>query len=113
MAGKWKGYRNYDHFFEVSQLNDFLNEIGELPLVQGGRNFNYFNIPASLDIETSSFYKDEKKYATMYLWGLCINGSSIYGRTWAELEHVILWVIDFFNISKKNRMIIYVHNLGY
>ena len=113
MSGQWAGYKNYDHFFEVSQLKSFLNEIGKLPIVQGGRNFNYFNIPASLDIETSSFYKDEKKYATMYLWGLCINGSSIYGRTWAELEHVIAAVVVFFNISKKNRMIIFVHNLGY
>ena len=109
----WKGYKNFDHFFDASQLTDFLNEIKTPEVVKGGRSFNYFNIPASLDIETSSFYKNNKKYACMYLWGINIDGSSIYGRTWAQLEHVLYEIIIHFEISLKKRLIIYVHNLGY
>lgn len=109
----WQGYKNFDHYFEVSQLNDFLNEIKTPELVKAGRSHNYYNIPAGADIEVSSFYKDNKKYACMYLWGICIDGSSIYGRTWAELSHVLIKLKERFNIDCRNRLIVYVHNLGY
>lgn len=109
----WKGYKNFDHYYDVSQLTDFIKEIETPALVQASRSHNYYNIPAAVDIETSSFYKNNTKYATMYLWGICINGSSIYGRTWAELTHVLKVLVDAFGINRKNRLIVYVHNLGY
>lgn len=112
----WQGYKNFDHFFDTSQLADFLTEVSECEIfeVKGGKNFTYVNIPVAFDIEVSSFLDDnEEKMACMYLWGLNVNGSSIYGRTWNEFFNVLNHVCQFFQISLHRRLIIYVHNLGY
>lgn len=112
----WTGYKNFDHFFEASQLVDFFKEVSETELseVRGGRNYTYINCPCAFDIEVSSFLdKDGEKMACMYLWGLNLNGSSIYGRTWDEFFHVLNEIVEFLGISLSRRLIIYVHNLGY
>ena len=72
----------------------------------------YYNLPCSLDIETSSYIKDGEKYAIMYIWQMCIFGVCIYGRTYEQLQYT-------FDILKKlycedgERIIVYVHNLSY
>lgn len=112
-TGKWQGYKNYDHYYTWSKVLDFLNELNEPQIIPAGRSHGYFNIPSAYDIEVSSFYIDDKKYATMYLWAICVDGSSIYGRTWSDFEFVIKHLVDYLGVSLKNRLIIYVHNLGY
>ena len=79
----WEGYKNYDHYYDVSQLTDFLSEISSSEISVVGGRIKYFNIPASFDIETYSMYTDDgKKFAFMYIWQLGINGSVIIGREW-------------------------------
>lgn len=114
----WLGYTN-GKVYKFSQLALALNEILDSypeTVIKGTypKAIQYFNIPASFDIETSSFYVDEEtKAATMYIWQLGINGTIIYGRTWNEFKETIDEITKYFDLHSKRRMIIYVHNLGY
>ena len=117
---EWQGYNN-SNVYEASQLAEALKEAFEdrdIELVESNR-IEYFNIPASFDIETSSFIasKDENgepvKAATMYIWQLGLNGTVIYGRTWDEFDNVINELADYLELSSKRHLLIYVHNLGY
>ena len=115
-VSNWEGYKNYDHFFEVSQLtgiDDFFNEISKstIPLVKGKKE--YINVPCTLDIETSSTYVNGSKFATMYLWGFGFNGSCIIGRTWEELFNLISRLSASLGLSEKRILTIYIQNLGY
>lgn len=95
------------------------------------------NISASFDIETSSFYvnddgktsyeqpliknkkgdliPDESYYkgATMYMFGIGINGKVYIGRTWNEFVDAIHKIEKYYETSIYKRFIIYVHNLAY
>ena len=117
---EWQGYNN-SNVYEASQLAEALKEAFEdrdIELVESNK-IEYFNIPASFDIETSSFIasKDENgepvKAATMYIWQLGLNGTVIYGRTWDEFDNVINELVDYLELSSKRHLLIYVHNLGY
>jgi hypothetical protein len=110
---EWKGYKNYDHYFNASDYEDFIQELGELPIVTKSNNLSYYNIPASFDIETTSTYVKDAKFAFMYIWQLCINGSTIIGRKWEEFLLLLKILKERYNISQSKRMIIYVHNLGF
>ena len=120
MGGNWKGYTN-GKVYEASQLAIALQEAfkeSEVEIIQKGK-IQYFNIPASFDIETSSFMVNndltgsEMKAACMYIWQLGINGTVIYGRTWDEFIETLNVLVDYLNLSEKRRIIFYVHNLGY
>ena len=116
---EWQGYNS--NVYEASQLAEALKEAFEdrdIELVESNR-IEYFNVPASFDIETTSFIasKDENgepvKAATMYIWQLGLNGTVIYGRTWDEFDNVINELVDYLELSSKRHLLIYVHNLGY
>ena len=118
MSGEWKGYLN-GNVYKASQLATFIDEAFEdVELVTKGK-IQYFNIPASFDIETTSFKSknaetgEDMKCATMYIWQLGINGSVIYGRTWEEWGLVLGTLVDYLDLSLSRRLLIYVHNLGY
>lgn len=120
MSGEWFGYKK-NTVYTASQLALFVRdafEIQKVELVEKNRIY-YFNIPASFDIETSSFTyidsltNEEVKAATMYIWQLGINGITIYGRTWEEFLITLERLVDYLNLSPHRRLIIYVHNLGY
>lgn len=111
----WKGYANYDHYWWVNHPGDlgkWFNEAVEAGIEVIGTKVKYYNIPNMFDIETSSFYKMGDKYATMYLWSFCFNGSTILGRTWKEWVQVVNYLEYHLN-TKKINLIIYVQNLGY
>lgn len=110
----WIGYTYYDHYFEFSQLEEWLDEIGqnEIELICKGSK-EYLNIPATIDIETSSTYVNESKFATMYLWGFGVNGSSIVGRTWKEFDIVKQALVNYFHLGKNRILYIFIQNLGY
>ena len=102
------------------------------------KKIKYSNISASFDIESSSFYINDdgitkyeqptiknkrgetipdesfRKGATMYMWGLGINGKVMIGRTWDEFIHAINRIAEFYETSPDEKhFIIYVHNLAY
>lgn len=73
----------------------------------------YLNIPISFDIETSSCYVENEKFATMYIWQFGINGVIILGRTWTQFIHLLDVLVDYYNLNLNRRILCYIHNLGY
>ena len=122
MADKmWAGYKNFDHAFDFQfeyGWDNFITEVMESldlvdqPISRKGR-VEYLNIPASFDIETYSSYYHGHKFANMYIWQLGINGSTITGRTWNEFTHCLSLIQSAFNLDRRHRLIIFVHNLSY
>ena len=110
----WQGYKNYDHYFTFSQLEEFFDEVASIPIsLCKVSSKEYINVPCSLDIETSSTYIDGSKFATMYLWGFGFNGSSIVGRTWNELLELLSRLGSALGIGERRILTIYIQNLGY
>ena len=119
--GQWKGYRE-GNVYPISRLTEFFDEAlshGEFETVHSGRSTELLNVPASFDIETSSFIlnsdaRDEPtKLACMYIWQFGLNGSVIYGRTWEQFMDFLDELVDYLGLDIHRRLLIYVHNLGY
>lgn len=114
----WAGYKYYNHAQSFSELGlqQFFEEVSEneLPIVSTPKGkIEYYNIPCSFDIETSSMTINDEKFACMYLWAFGINGSVIVGRTWEEFNKLIEEVVSQLELSLSRRLICYIHNLGY
>lgn len=73
----------------------------------------YYNIPASFDIETSSFFNNGKKQSIMYIWQFCFNGDCVIGRTWEDFLLLVYKLCKKLDISTEKRLLVYVHNLSY
>ena len=94
--------------------NSILTKICEdAEIVKRNSKLSYYNISASFDIETSSFYEGEEKRACMYMWGCCIDGYYFRGRTWQEFLQLVNDIIKAFNVTPKLRFVFYCHNLSY
>ena len=77
------------------------------------RGVKTLNTALSFDIETTSFYANKKKRATMYVWAFDIWGITFIGRTWEEFVNLISQIHRTYK-TKQNRLVrIYVHNLSY
>ena len=110
----WAGYKNYDHYYWVNPNNlcTWFQEAVDAGFPIIGNHKKYFDVPACFDIETSSFTRLGDKYATMYMWSFCLNGSTILGRTWKDWIDTLNFLKEHLNLSKI-KLVIYVHNLGY
>ena len=74
----------------------------------------YINAPFAFDIETTSYIdKDGNKRAFMYEFSMSLNGVPVYGRYWYEFMSVLRQLKQRYKLSKKKRLVIYVHNLAY
>lgn len=77
-------------------------------------SIEYYNLPCSFDIETTSFRTDEgEKAATMYEWTLCLDGQVVIGRTWEEYTATMRTVAEMMGLGATRRLVIYVHNLEF
>ena len=107
--------------YDYAHVNDFLKDPklleGMSCTVSSGKRLKYINVPASFDIETSSFYasttKEPDKVAIMYIWQFGINGVVIYGRKWHEFFEVLSMVVNNHRLSHRKRLLIYCHNLSF
>lgn len=97
-------------YHTINSINSFLLEISTLKKIKNNKKISYFNIPASFDIETTSFKDKDEKVAIMYEWTLGINFSVIVGRTWEEFLYVYDRIVDFLELDIENRLVIYIHN---
>lgn len=73
----------------------------------------YYNLPASFDIETSSFYFNKEKAGCMYIWQFGVCGYNFTGRTWDDLKACLQAVMQVFDLALDKRLVVYVHNLSY
>lgn len=98
-------------------MNDLIYDTTRKYNFHTKQSIEYLNLECSFDIETTSTYtKDGKKFAFMYLWGFGLgeHGEYLkYGRTWEEFHELLNHVANELNISINRRLVIYVHNLGY
>lgn len=78
-----------------------------------GNGYYYFDVPCAFDIETSSFYIDDKKQGCMYVWQFGINGHCIVGRTWSDFLDLMENLEYYLGLNLGQRLIVYVHNLSY
>lgn len=113
----WKGYYKTS-VLEYSEDNAvylveeaMMNAPSQLEVKKG--KVTFYNIPASFDIETSSFMVGEEKHACMYIWQFGLNGTVIYGRTWDQFFELLGILQEHLELSNVHRLIIYVHNLAY
>lgn len=111
--------------YSFNQLDDFIELFNDLNIVhKNGTKKYYYNVSCSFDIETSSFYIDDKnnittdklngrKCSNMYIWQFAINDNVIYSRFWTDFLKLIEKLENKLNTSENLRLIIYVHNLSY
>lgn len=71
----------------------------------------YYNIPASFDIETTNM--DDTKTSYMYIAQVNINGHSTYVRTWQEFARLLAQVAKIYELGPNRRMVFYIHNMGF
>lgn len=83
---------------------------------------SYLELPCAFDIETTNIYKRNKKgqidnkqrpFAFMYHWQFCIGHRVVFGRTWKEFQQMLRAIIRNMNLSKRLRLVVYVHNLSF
>ena len=86
------------------------------------RGINYLGIPCAFDIETTNMYeldnegkikKEPRPYAFMYHWQFCFDDQVVFGRTWEEFQDLIKSLESHLNLSYKNRLVVWVHNLPF
>lgn len=104
-----EGTIDIPHFLEYVRLNK-----SSFDIKRTNKKISVYNIPAGLDIETSSFYDNEgEKASTMYAWGFGIYNKVTVGRTWREFENLISGIQDILELGEKKHLYVYVHNLPY
>lgn len=96
-------------------IEEFIDRLSEstYDVKKNNKKVAYYQIPCSLDIETSSFIKDGEKRATMYIGALDINHIIYFFRTWEEMGDLFDAIHEFFMLGENKRLLIYVHNLSY
>lgn len=97
-------------------IGEFIKRISveSLPVVTDNKKIRYYNVPCAFDIEVSSFYNDEgEKQASMYVWQFGILNWVTYGRTWDEFVNFMEILSYVLELSEKQRLVVYVHNLAY
>lgn len=96
----------------VSRLKDIKHQINYEWCYSN--KVHYLNIPASFDIETTSFKEGVAKKAIMYIWTCNINGTTFIGRTWEQFVELLSLISETFDLNKFNhRLLMYIHNLEY
>lgn len=69
----------------------------------------YSNSIVTFDIETTSYKEGERLASWCYIWQVCVNGRTFYGRKLEEF----LELLTILHTETKGRVIIWVHNLGF
>lgn len=99
--------------YTIGDLKNILKKIKSNE-IKTSKKIIYENLSIAFDIETTSWYENDKKRATMYLWAISIEGYVVQGRTWPEATYLFDELSKYFNCSYDyKRIIVYVHNLSY
>ena len=72
-----------------------------------------YELVSSFDIETTSYSNNGEDMAFMYIWQFSIENYVIYGRTWKEYFDFMDKLQQIGNISSKQQLIVWVHNLSF
>lgn len=97
-------YKDFDFVSFLSSTGYIKHKSGR----KAGGKFRYRNCIITFDIETSRVYEE---HSICYLWSMCLNGHTIYGRNLDSAFYVFDLLSDSNGAGEK--FIIYVHNLSY
>lgn len=102
-------------FDSKKEFKDYIQSVSSfIKFNQNSKKIKYANIPAVVDIESTSFIDDElQKGATMYAFTLGFNGHSYLGRAYEELLELLHYIAETLKLYSDKRLIIWVHNLQY
>lgn len=125
---------------DFSEISDFIDKnAASWPVVTKPKRkysdkIDYYNIAASIDIETSTFFwtlngkqvsqieknQMEKKeqdaltaHACLTCWQIGLNGTGFIGRTWEDFWETLEIIKEKLNLDNGKRLIMYIHNLAY
>lgn len=74
----------------------------------------YMNEFIALDTETSHCINDNgEERGWIYQWAFMLSDDVVYGRKPSELMDSLKKIKDFYKLSEKKKMIVYVHNLPF
>lgn len=73
----------------------------------------YYNISCAVDIETTSTYSYNEKIAFPYEFTFAIKDNACYCRTMQDFQKIMRDLQFWFMLSPTQRLVIYVHNLGF
>lgn len=105
---------NKEKIYKPDQVDELLKEVRpHFRFAWTNKKLKYFNVPASFDIETTSFNVNGEKRACMYEWTLGVYGAVIVGRTWGEFIDCITHLADVLELNENKRLMIYCHNLAF
>lgn len=104
---------NLNNPIPVSGAGNWAREVFKSCEKTRSKKITYLEVPASFDIEASSFYVGGNKSATMYVWAFGIYGRVIIGRTWEEFQKVCETISLEMQLSGEQRLVVYVHNMDY
>lgn len=100
--------------YKPTDIDDIINKIWSNCSYTYEGKTKYLNIPASFDIETTSFYDvNGDKTSIMYVWMLGLCGLVIMGRTWEEWIYTYNRLVEGFRTCGKKVLIIYIHNASF
>ena len=108
-------YLRTEKIYAPAEVGALLDELKpHFDIIDTKSKHKYYNVPASFDIETSSFHTcGNEKTACMYEWTFGICGAVVIGRTWEEFQNVIDTVVDKLGLSPWLRLVVGIHNLAY
>ena len=100
--------------FSPDQIEEMIKSVRlNFRFAWSNKKLKYFNVPAALDIETTSFIDRGEKCAVMYEWTLGLYGAVMIGRTYDDMVKVLDRLAEVLDLTERKRLIIYVHNLAY
>lgn len=104
-----------DKIFRPDQIEELIKEVRpNFRFNRSNRKEKYFNVPCSLDLETSSFYDASgEKVGLMYLWIFGLYGHIVMGRTWEELTGMIDKIVSILDLNEFKRLMCFVQNLSF
>lgn len=104
---------NLNNPIPVSGVANWAREVFKRCEKTRSKKITYMEVPASFDIEASSFYDGKQKAATMYVWAFGLYGRVIIGRTWEEFVKTCETISLEMQLSGEQRLVVYVHNMDY
>lgn len=104
-------------YYNKSDLIDYLHTIKytkshKIDYELGGTCY-YLDIPCGFDIETTSTYINNTKFAFMYVGMFGIGKKVFYFRYWWEFSEILNTIRCYFMLSKNKRIVCYIHFMGF
>ena len=95
------------------KLNDNKNYVKKRKRKKEDEDIKIFNAPVSFDIETTSTYIGDEKFAFPYEWTFAIEEDIIYGRRIENFVEFNILLSELCGICNNKKIVCYIHTLEY